>query len=196
MCFFVFPENREPGTLARIRRSWSPLPESMLSVIAAVVVAATVDDSGCGPREELDDTVRRPRRRGQPSTSNGQCCRPTTIRPDLVAGLRWNRHPDRCSRRVHRRHRQPSPAQSSTATGSANTTSPSSKSTGSRRRPSSRRPLDGGGGGGGLSDVRAIRRYRSSCSRRLQRHRHRPHRRPASIMKKHKREHLDCGWRR
>jgi len=117
----------------------------MLSAIAAVV-AATVDDS-CGPREELDDTVRRQHRRGcQPTSTVGaanaarQCRHLTTIRPDQVAGHRWNHH-HRYNCRLHRRHRQPFSAWSLTATGSGNT---SSKSTGSRRRPSSRRPLDGG----------------------------------------------------
>ncbi|CAI6366087.1 unnamed protein product [Macrosiphum euphorbiae] len=66
----------------------------MLSAIAAVV-AATVDDSSCGPLEELDDTVRRQLRRGSRPTSTvgaanaaRQCRHLTTIRPDQGAGHR------------------------------------------------------------------------------------------------------------
>jgi hypothetical protein len=117
----------------------------MLSSIAAIVVV-TVDDS-CGPREQLDDTNRRQRRRGRffsysatAANTSHHCRRLTTILPDQVAGHRWNHH-HRLNRRLHRRHRQPFTAWSSTATGSGKI---SFKSTGSRRLPSSRRPLDGG----------------------------------------------------
>lgn len=63
----------------------------MLSAIAAAV-AATADDNR-GPREQPDDSVRvrRVRRSRRPTVTadaTRYCRRPTTIRPDQVAGHR------------------------------------------------------------------------------------------------------------